>query len=79
MPDLAGAAPAPRVRVELYNALGQEVAVLLDAPLPPGTHEVTWDGRDASGRPVASGLYFYRLVAPGTGAAPLTCRMVLLR
>ncbi|MFH1570885.1 MAG: FlgD immunoglobulin-like domain containing protein, partial [Gemmatimonadota bacterium] len=78
VPDLAGAS-APRIRVEVYNALGQEVAVLLDAPLPPGTHEVTWDGRDTSGRPVASGLYFCRLVAAGTGAAPLTRRMVLLR
>jgi flagellar hook assembly protein FlgD len=26
-------------------------------------HEITWDGRDDAGRPVGSGVYFYRLEA----------------
>jgi flagellar hook assembly protein FlgD len=31
----------------------------------PGTHEASWDGRDAAGRPVASGAYYGRLSAEG--------------
>jgi hypothetical protein len=31
--------------------------------LPSGVHAIQWDGRDASGRGVASGVYLYRLTA----------------
>ena len=34
---------------------------LLEGPLPAGKHELTWDGRDAQGHPVATGVYVYRL------------------
>jgi flagellar hook assembly protein FlgD len=47
----------------VYNILGQQVTTLLDETLPAGPHSVTWDGLDATGRQVASGLYLYRLVA----------------
>jgi flagellar hook assembly protein FlgD len=30
-----------------------------------GYHEVAWDGRDGSGVPMASGVYFVRMEAPG--------------
>ena len=43
---------------------------------PPGHHEVVWDGYDAMGRAVASGVYVYRLTAP---QGVVTKRMVLLR
>jgi hypothetical protein len=29
-----------------------------------GEHEVTWDGNDGQGRPVARGVYFYQLRTP---------------
>ena len=34
---------------------------LLDGPAPSGESAVSWDGRDASGQRVASGVYFFRL------------------
>lgn len=52
---------AQRVRLAIYNALGQEVKILIDENLLPGTHQATWDGRNDHGHRVASGVYLYRL------------------
>ncbi len=38
----------------------------------PREGEILWDGRDASGRPIASGVYFARLVSAGTEIARTT-------
>jgi hypothetical protein len=46
------------VRLELFNPLGQRVAILVDGEKAAGYHSVTLDGRG-----LASGLYFYRLQA----------------
>jgi hypothetical protein len=47
-----------RVTLSVYNALGQEVATLVDGDMPAGMHAATWD---ATG--FASGVYFYRIAA----------------
>ncbi len=52
-----------RVRLTIYNMLGQEMITLIDGLQQPGWYSVTWDGRDALGRPVVSGLYICRLQA----------------
>ncbi len=52
------------VLVEVYNVLGQKVSTLINADLPAGAHPLAWDGRDATGRRVSSGMYFYRIQAP---------------
>ncbi|HRR51388.1 MAG TPA: C25 family cysteine peptidase [Candidatus Cloacimonas sp.] len=52
-----------RVELVIYNILGQKVRTLVNKPLEPGEHKVTWNGTDNSGRPVASGIYFYRMKA----------------
>ncbi len=44
------------VKIRVFNALGQEVATLVNKEHSPGTYTVTWDARGA-----ASGTYFYRL------------------
>ncbi|MDZ7268866.1 MAG: phytase [candidate division KSB1 bacterium] len=49
------------VRLAVYDAQGREVASLVEATQVPGEYRVTWNGRDARGRPVASGAYFARL------------------
>ncbi len=51
------------VVLRIYNALGQEVRMLVDRTEGPGLKSVAWDGRDDRGRPVASGVYVYRLRA----------------
>jgi Calx-beta domain-containing protein/Big-like domain-containing protein len=53
------------VRLEVFDVLGRRRAVLADGPESRGPHAVRWDGRDAQGRLVASGLYVLRLAIPG--------------
>jgi hypothetical protein len=64
------------VGLVIYTLDGRRVATLIDVILPAGAHHLVWDGRDALGHDVASGTYFYRLVA---GNFAETKRMVLLR
>lgn len=71
--SLAQAEPA---RLAIYNVLGQEVVTLVDRHQAAGAHEIVWNGTDAGGRAVSSGLYFYRLQA---GQFSETRKMVLLR
>ena len=46
-----------RVRAVVWDLLGRVVRVLDDRTFPPGRHILRWDGRDDSGRQVASGRY----------------------
>jgi hypothetical protein len=52
-----------QVRLSILDVRGREVAVLVDAMEPAGTHAVRWDGRDVDGGTVASGAYMVRLIA----------------
>lgn len=52
-----------RVTIKVYNLLGQEVKTLLDAVKGSGRYEIQWDGKNKSGKEVASGVYLYRLQA----------------
>jgi hypothetical protein len=50
-----------RVTMEIYNVDGSRVVTVPVGHVGPGTHWTQWDGRDASGEDVASGVYFVRL------------------
>jgi len=50
-----------RVTLKVYSAIGQEIRTLVQDFLQPGYHRAVWDGRDAEGRRVASGIYLYQL------------------
>lgn len=65
-----------RVRLEIYNIVGQRIRRLADADLEPGLHRISWDGRDELGRQVSGGIYFYKLE---TGGIRLTNKLVILR
>ncbi len=64
------------IRLEVFALTGQRVAVLSHGPQQAGYHRLHWEGRDAAGRPVASGVYLYRLV---TDETVLTRKLILLR
>jgi hypothetical protein len=53
-----------KTRIQIFDLHGSLVRTLVDRQLPVGRHQVAWNGKDEHGRPVASGVYFYRLVTP---------------
>jgi ABC-type transport system substrate-binding protein len=57
-------APGP-VRLEILNATGHRVRLLLDEVLAAPFLAVSWDARNDDGREVESGIYIYRLQAAG--------------
>ncbi len=51
--------PAPgNSSLRVYDIAGRMVRVIADGWVVPGTHQVFWDGKDESGEPVTSGVYF---------------------
>jgi hypothetical protein len=52
------------VSLTVYNLLGQEVKSLVNGRMGPGEHTARWDGKNANGQNVPSGVYFYRLLTP---------------
>ena len=67
---------AGRVRIDVFNLLGQRVRRLLDERRAAGLHKVPWPATDDRGSPVSSGVYFYRLT---TGDVAETRRGMLIR
>jgi hypothetical protein len=66
------------IRLVVYDVAGRAVRTLGRAYYAPGRHAVVWDGRDEEGRPVASGVYLYRLEAVDRGSGE-TMRMLLVK
>jgi hypothetical protein len=54
---------ASRVKVTVFNVLGQTVKVLADQDMTAGVQRLSWDGRDDNGNSASSGVYFYRIAA----------------
>jgi parallel beta-helix repeat protein len=52
-----------RLSVSIYDVSGRQVKTLFDAVAPPGRTSLSWNGLDARGRKVSSGVYFCRLTA----------------
>jgi len=65
------------VNLRVYDLSGRLVRNLIGGEsLGPGRHEVVWNGRDNAGLKVASGIYFFRMVA---GDLSETRRMMLVK
>ncbi len=74
--SFAVADPGGRVSIAVYDVAGHLVRELLDATMPSGVHTVSWDGTDSKGQVVSSGVYFYRVDAPGVSEQK---RIVVIR
>ncbi len=49
------------IKLNIYNVLGQKVAVLANEAFQPGRYRVNWDGRNVNNQAVGSGVYIYHL------------------
>lgn len=64
------------VNLVIYNLLGESIKTLPDNSLAAGKHNITWNGLDRFGRPVSSGIYFYKLITPQSN---LSNRMTVIK
>ena len=64
------------VLVEVFDVTGRRVVRLLNEHRGAGAHDLSWNLRDGKGRPVASGVYLWRIATDGK---TLTARQVVLR
>ena len=74
-------AAASSVQIHIYDSIGQRVRTLDLGQQPAGTYYTRnraayWDGRNALGEHVATGVYFYRLETDNFNA---TKRMVIVK
>jgi hypothetical protein len=53
------------VRIDVFDVTGARVTTLLDEDRPAGVQRLAWNGRDARGEPVASGVYLIRMTTAG--------------
>jgi hypothetical protein len=68
---------ASSVTLAVYDVAGRLVRTLVkDSMRPAGVCETQWNGTDANGHAVASGVYFYKLTA---GTETLTRKAVILK
>ncbi len=63
VPDFTGGKLISKtsLTLDIYNIRGQAVARLVSGMAMPGYHNVQWMGKDAYGKSVASGIYFYKI------------------
>jgi len=64
------------VNLKIFNILGKEVATLISGDVSAGYHKVIWNGRDKTGKPLSSGMYFSRMES---GSFSVVKKMVLLK
>ncbi len=71
------------VTLKVYNLLGSEIATLVNEEKPAGTFEAEFNSIDSQGRPLPSGVYFYKLTATPVGrqggSFSQTNKMILLK
>jgi M6 family metalloprotease-like protein len=65
-----------KLRLEVYDVAGRLVARLAGGVYEAGAHRVDWNGTNADGTPVSSGVYVYRLTA---GKRAISKKMILLK
>jgi len=75
--DIQGVAgEKQKVDLSVYDLRGRFIINLIDTELEPGSHRVVWDGRNGTGEPVPSSVYFYRVRC---GNSSVTKKMSLIR
>jgi hypothetical protein len=63
-----------KVKIEIFNILGQKVITLSDEIMEAGDHKIEWNARNYSG-----GVYFCRMNATGTKNFEKTMKLILIK
>jgi flagellar hook assembly protein FlgD len=66
-----GLAQGGQLSVVAYNLAGTRVRQVVDEYCPAGTHIYTWDGRNAQGDVVSTGMYIVLIQGPNVRAETL--------
>ncbi|MFH1072257.1 MAG: FlgD immunoglobulin-like domain containing protein [Nanoarchaeota archaeon] len=64
------------VKVDIYNAAGQQLKTLVDETQSQGRHDLVWDGKDGAGTVLGSGVFFYTVETPSQRTSK---KMLLIR
>jgi len=64
------------VKIDIIDITGRTIRSLLNGIQSSGSHEVIWNGKDNTGKHVASGTYFCRMI---TDASVISRKILLLR
>ena len=67
------------VKLNVYNAFGQEVQTIADGEFAAGFYNFTWDGLSANGEKQASGVYIVKLKVDAAGLQREIIRKVMVR
>lgn len=70
-----------KVRLVIYNLLGEVVNLLSDTEQKAGYHSFVWNSKDPKGNNLSSGIYFYELKADGVNGEQFSKlkKMILLK
>ncbi len=69
-----------RVKLSVYNMVGQHVITLVDRRQAAGIYQVDWNAADHSGTTITNGIYFYRIeITTPTNNEVITKKMMLMR
>jgi hypothetical protein len=65
------------VNLKIFNSVGQEITEIISGEkYAAGKYNLSWNGKDASGKYMPTGLYFYQL---NTNGLSMTKKMLLLK
>jgi len=64
------------VILNVYNVLGDEICTMIEGKKEAGYHQISWDGKDATGREVPSGIYLLTIQA---GEFRMNKKMIKIR
>ena len=65
-----------KIKVVVFNIVGQKIIELADKEMPVGSHQLIWDSKNTAGQLVSSGLYFVKL---SSDKQTKTIKLLLIR
>jgi FlgD Ig-like domain len=65
-----------KIDLSIFNIKGQKIKSLAQNDFAKGSHSIIWNGDDDSGKPVSSGIYYYKLNVSGRTEAVKKCLLL---